>query len=160
MKKILIALLALAMCFSLSACGKDASKPTGSTDATYFSLEELVNDSEFQQIFTDSEDEVFTYNVSASGDVFVYEAHAKKMYEGEDLEFFRNLSTEEISDKFGLGDLQKLLKGYGFGNVTIKCKVFNGDGALITERTIEPKLNSIFASPVCKRFFSRRLTFE
>ena len=136
MKKILIALLALTLCFSLFACGKDNAK---FNDKTYFSLEELVSDPEFQKIFTDSEDEVFTYNVSASGDVFVFEAHAKKSYEGDDLEFFRNLSTEEISDKFGLADLQKTFKAYGFGNVTIDCKMFNGDGALITERTIEPK---------------------
>ena len=124
------------MALSLFACGSSSTK---SSETAYFSLEELVNDPEFQQIFTDSEDEVFSYKVSAEGDVFVYEAHAKKTYEGDDLEFFKNLSTEEISDKFGLADLQKLLKGYGFGNVTIKCKMFNGDGALITERTIEPK---------------------
>ena len=137
MKKILIALLALIMCFSLFACGKSDSTKTSET--AYFSLEELVSDPEFQKIFTDNEDEVFKYSVSANGDVFVFRADAKKTYEGEDLEFFRNLSNEEISDKFGLVDLQKTLKGYGFGNVTIDCQMYNGDGTLITERTIEPK---------------------
>ena len=135
MKKILIALLVLTMCLVFCACGKEDSK---SDEKTYLSLKELADDPEFQQIFADEEDEVFTYAVSANDDTtLVYEAIAKKTYEGDDLEFFRNLSTEEISDKFALDDLRKMLKQYGFGDVTIVCKMYNGDGALITERTID-----------------------
>ena len=135
MKKILITLLVLNMCLALFACGK---KESNSDDKTYFSLKELVSDPEFQQIFADEEDEVFTYAVSANDDTtLVYEATAKKTYEGDDLEFFRNLSTEEISDKFALDDLRKLLKQYGFGDVTVVCRIINGDGTVITERTIE-----------------------
>ena len=135
MKKILITLLVLTMCLALFACGK---KESNSDDKTYFSLKELVSDPEFQQIFADEEDEVFTYAVSANDDTtLVYEATAKKTYEGDDLEFFRNLSTEEISDKFALDDLRKLLKQYGFGDVTVVCRIINGDGTVITERTIE-----------------------
>ena len=135
MKKTLIALLVLTMCLTLFACGKNDSK---SEEKSFASLQELVNDPEFQQIFTDEEDDVFTYAVSASDDsTLVFEATAKKTYSGDDLEFFRNLSTEEIMDKFALDDLQKLLKGYGFGDVTMNCKIINGDGTLITERTLE-----------------------
>ena len=135
MKKILIALLVLAMSFSFVACGK---KDAQSTDTTYFSVEELVNDPEFQKIISDNEDEVFNYSVS-SGDsnVLVYEVSAKKTYEEADLDFFRNLTTEEILDKFALADLQKLLKRYGFGNVAVEVKMFNGDGTLITDRTLD-----------------------
>lgn len=132
MRRILIALLVLAMCFSFFACSK---KDTTPSDFKFASLEELVNDPEFQQIFTDSEDEMFTYSVSASGNVFVYEAHAKKTY--EDVEYLRNLTTKEISDKFALADLQKLLKRYGFSDVTINVQIYNGDGTLITERTLD-----------------------
>ena len=133
MKKILIALLVLTMCLSFFACGKKESD-----DEAFFSLEELVSDSEFQEIFAEEEDEVFTYAVSASDDTtLVYEATAKKTYEGDDLEFFRDLSTEEIMEKFALADLQKLLKRYGFGDVTVVCRIINGDGELITERTLE-----------------------
>ena len=98
-----------------------------------------MNDPEFQQIFTDEEDEVFTYAVSASDETntFVFEATAKKTYEGDELDFFSNLSTEEISDKFALEDLEKMLERYGFGDVNMKCRIVNGDGTLITERTIE-----------------------
>ena len=50
MKKIIIALLVLTVCLSLFACGsKEETKATGSTTATFFSLEELVNDPEFQK---------------------------------------------------------------------------------------------------------------
>ena len=132
MKKILIALLILAMCLSFFACGKKNS------DEAVFSLEELLSDPEFQQIFEDNEDENFKTSVSAKDDTtMVFRVDAKKTYEGEDLDFFRDLSTEEISDKFSLKDLQKILKGYGFGKVKIEYKMYNGDGALITERTIE-----------------------
>ena len=135
MKKILIALLVLTMCLTFFACGK---KDSNSTETAFFSLEELVNDPEFQQVFADEEDEVFTYAVSASDDTtLVFEATAKKTYDEADQEFFRNLSTEEIVDKFALKDLQKLLKRYGFGNVTIDCKIINGDGTVMTERTLE-----------------------
>ena len=134
MKKILIALLVLTMCLSFFACGKKDSK---SDDKPFFSLEELVSDPEFQQIFADSEDEYFKTTVSASGTVLLYRVDAKKTYEGEDLDFFRNLTTEEISDKFGLEGLRKTLKAYGFGDVSIEYKMYNGDGALITERTLD-----------------------
>ena len=135
MKKILIALLVLTTCLSFFACGM---KDPNSTDTTYFSLEELVSDPEFQKIISDDENEVFKYSVSTNGsNVLVYNANAKKTYEGDDLEFFRNLTTEEISDKFGLADLQKLLKRYGFGDVAVEVKMYNGDGTLITERTLD-----------------------
>ena len=135
MKKILIPLLVLTMCFSFVACGKEDSKTTAKA---YFSLEELLGDPEFQKLFSDNEDENFKTSVSAGGsDVMVFRVDAKKTYTDEsDLDFFRNLTTEEISDKFGLAELQKLLKRYGFGNVTIEYKMYNGDGTLITERTL------------------------
>ena len=75
MKKILIALLALTMCFSLVACGNQDAK----SSSAIFSLEELVNDPEFRKIFADDEDEVFKYSVSSEGnDVFVFRVDAKK----------------------------------------------------------------------------------
>ncbi|MBR4579974.1 MAG: hypothetical protein IKO32_01935 [Lachnospiraceae bacterium] len=64
----------------------------------------------------------------------MYEAHAKKTY--DDVEYLSNLTTEEISDKFALDELWKLLKKFGFGDVTIDVKMYNGDGTLITERTV------------------------
>ena len=131
MKKILSLLLVLTMCLGFFACGKKEDK------SAVFSLEEMVSDPEFQQIFSDSEDEVFKYSVSASSsDVLLYEATAKKTYDEADLEFFRSKTDEEISDKLGLADLQKTLKMYGFGKVTIDFKMYNGDGTLITERTL------------------------
>ena len=135
MKKILIVLLALTMCFSFFACGSQDSE---SSDKGYLSLEELVSDPEFQQIFTDMEDDMFTYSVSASDEnTFVFEANAKKTYKGDDLDFLTNLTTEEIAEKFDLAGLKDTLKDYGFGDVTVVCKINNGDGSLITERTIE-----------------------
>ena len=135
MKKILIVLLALTMCFSFFACGSQDSE---SSDKGYLSLEELVSDPEFQQIFTDMEDDMFTYSVSASDEnTFVFEANAKKTYKGDDLDFLTNLTTEEIAEKFDLAGLKDTLKGYGFGDATVVCKINNGDGSLITERTIE-----------------------
>ena len=132
MKKILIALLVLIMCLSFYACGKKDS------NSSFSSLEELVSDPEFQQIFSDNEDENFKITVSASDNTtLLFEVNAKKTYDEADLDFFRNLTTEEISDKFGLADLQKILKKYGFGDITVEYKMYNGDGALITERTIE-----------------------
>lgn len=123
------------MCLSFFACGKEDSK---SSKAAFFSLEELVSDPDFQKIFSDSEDENFKISVSASSsNVLLFEVNAKKTYNEEDLDFFRNLTTEEISDKFGLANLQKILKNYGFGNVTLEYKMYNGDGALITERNID-----------------------
>ena len=139
MKKFLIALLVLIMCFSFFACGSEGSGSNEESEATeepILSLQELVSEPEFQQIFADEEDDVFTYAVSASDDsTFVYEVTAKKTY--DDPEFFENLSTEEIMDKFSLDDLQKLLKRYGFGDVTIVCRIINGDGTVMTERTLE-----------------------
>ena len=129
MKKILIALLVLAMSLTFFACGKGSNSGEG-----IFSLEEMVTDTEFQQIFADSEDDMFTYAVSAtSSNVLLYEAHAKKTY--DDVEFLQNLTDEEISDKFSFEGLQKILKMYGFGKVTVEFKMFNGDDTLITERT-------------------------
>ena len=135
MKKILIALLALTMCLSFFACGGKTNNATSSEAQTMFSLEELVNDPEFQEAFNENENDMFTYSVSASSDsVLVYEAHCKKTY--DDAEFLRNLTLEEISDKFDLAGLQKLLKRYGFGKITIDVKIYNGDGELLNEKTL------------------------
>ena len=133
MKKILIALLVLSMSLTFIACGK---KDSETSESPFLSLEELLNDAEFLKIIADSENEMFTFSASYGGDnVMVYEAHTKKTY--DDVEYLQNLTTEEISDKFGLAELRKLLKRYGFGNVTIVVKMYNGDGTLITERTVE-----------------------
>ena len=141
MKKILIALLAVIVCLSFCACGsQSSSKPT--SEKSYLSLQELVSDPGFQEAIAadESENDMFKTSVSASSDsVLVYEATAKKTYDKEDVDYLSNRTSEDISDKFGLAELQKLLKQYGFGNVTIDFKMYNGDGTLITERTYEPK---------------------
>ena len=127
----------LALSLSFVACSK---KETKTEDKAFFSLEELVSDPEFQQIFKDSGDENFQVAVSASSDtVLVFDVTATKTYNEADVEYLSSRSTEEISEKFALADLQKTLKMYGFGNVTIEYQMYNGDGTLITERTIPPQ---------------------
>ena len=126
------------MCLALAACGKKDSEETqAETQAeTYLSLEELLADPEFQQILADNEDEYFSTSVSAiDSSTMLFRVDAKKTYEGDDLEFYHNLTAEEISDKFGLEDLQKMFKTYGLGDVTIEYKMYNGDGALMNEQT-------------------------
>lgn len=143
MKKVIIALLVLTVCFSLFACGNEESKSAEATEAVestesaFFSLEELVNDPEFQKIYTQDDDENFRFSVSASGNVFTFRMDVKKTY--DDYEYLQNLTDKEISDKFGFVELQKLFKGYNFGDVTIDFKLYNGDGTLITERTFDPQ---------------------
>ena len=123
-------LLVLAMRFSAAACGKKNSEPI-------LSLEEMVNDPEFQKIYEDSEDEYFKVTVSAEGTVMTFRVDAKKTYAGEDLDFYRKLTADDISDKFGLADMQKLLKRRGFGDVVIEYKMYNGDGVLMNEKTFQ-----------------------
>ncbi|MBR0413685.1 MAG: hypothetical protein IJI67_01275 [Clostridia bacterium] len=136
MKKTLIAVLVLALCLSFFACSKNDSK---SESKSYFSLEELVNDPEFQKAISDSDDDVFKTSVSADSDkVLVFRVDVQKTYDAADVEFLQSKTDDEISEKFALADLQKFLKSYGFGDVTIEFKMYNGDGALITERTFPP----------------------
>ena len=136
-EKILIAFLVLVLSLSFVACG---NKGTKTDEKSFNSLQELANDPEFQQIFEDGSDENFKVSVSADSDtVLLFKVTATKTYNEEDVEYLSSRSTEEISEKFALADLQKTLKMYGFGDVTIDYKMYNGDGTLITERTIPPK---------------------
>lgn len=129
MKKILIALLALTMCLSFCACGSEETKDTKSSTSSkeaVFSLKELVSDPEFQEAIREGDTENFKSSVSAPSDtVLVYRVDAQKTYPEEDLDFFRDMPTDEISDKFDLEGLKKLLKGYGFGEITIEYKMAN-----------------------------------
>ena len=98
-----------------------------------------MNDPEFQKAISDSDDDVFKTSVSADSDkVLVFRVDVQKTYDAADVEFLQSKTDDEISEKFALADLQKFLKSYGFGDVTIEFKMYNGDGALITERTFPP----------------------
>lgn len=129
------------MCLSICACGQEETKSSTtskSSSSAVFSLKELVSDPEFQEAIREGDTENFKSSVSADSDtVLVYRVDAQKTYLEEDLDFFRYMSTEEISEKFDLEGLKKLLKNYGFGDITIEYKMYNGDGKLITERTIK-----------------------
>lgn len=117
------------MCLSFCACGSEETKDTKSSTSSkeaVFSLKELVSDPEFQEAIREGDTENFKSSVSAPSDtVLVYRVDAQKTYPEEDLDFFRDMPTDEISDKFDLEGLKKLLKGYGFGEITIEYKMAN-----------------------------------